>query len=161
MRPAGAAGIRRLCVVDLLRRINSRRGQGSAAVWAAVAQIQATLALAAASTLGTTAAEGHAWADVAGTKHDPQARLIYHDRPIDYDRRDSIEVHLLIVFASLAVSCRIEEATSWRIRKFVRTDTSLPDNQARRRRTRPYPQLTCCPAISTTPRPHPPRSSAH
>jgi transposase len=89
------------------------------------------------------------------TKHDLQARPIYYDRPIDYDRRDSIEVHLLIVFASLAVSCWIEEATSWRMRKFVRTGTSLPDDQARRRRTRPYP------AMSTTPRPHPPRSSAH
>lgn len=43
-------------------------GQDSAAVWAAVAQIHATLALAAASALGTTAAEGRGWADVAGTK---------------------------------------------------------------------------------------------
>jgi hypothetical protein len=43
-------------------------GQQSAGVWAAVAEIHATLALAAASALGTTTAEGHAWADVAGTK---------------------------------------------------------------------------------------------
>jgi hypothetical protein len=43
-------------------------GQDSAAVWAAVAQIHATLALAAASALGTTAAEGRAWANVAGTR---------------------------------------------------------------------------------------------
>jgi predicted trehalose synthase len=43
-------------------------GQDSAAVWAAVAQIHATLALAAASALGTAAAEGRAWADVAGTR---------------------------------------------------------------------------------------------
>ena len=43
-------------------------GQDSAAVWAAVAQIHATLALAAATALGTTAAEGCAWADVAGIK---------------------------------------------------------------------------------------------
>jgi hypothetical protein len=43
-------------------------GQESAAVWAAVAQIHATLALAAATALGTTAVEGRAWADVAGTK---------------------------------------------------------------------------------------------
>ena len=43
-------------------------GQHSAAVWADVAQIHATLALAAATALGTTAAEGRAWADVAGTK---------------------------------------------------------------------------------------------
>ena len=44
-------------------------GQDSAAVWAAVAQIHATLALAAATALGTTAADGHAWTDAAGTKH--------------------------------------------------------------------------------------------
>jgi hypothetical protein len=46
------------------------RGDGpeSAAVWAAVAQVHATLALAAASALRTTAAEGRAWAAVAGTK---------------------------------------------------------------------------------------------
>jgi hypothetical protein len=42
-------------------------GQENAALWAAVAQIHATLALAAATALGT-AAEGRAWADVAGTK---------------------------------------------------------------------------------------------
>jgi hypothetical protein len=43
-------------------------GQDSAAVWAAVAQIHATLTLAAATALGTTAAEGRVWAEVAGTK---------------------------------------------------------------------------------------------
>jgi hypothetical protein len=41
-------------------------GQDSAAVWAAVAQIHATLALAAATALGTTAADGRAWHEVAG-----------------------------------------------------------------------------------------------
>ena len=40
----------------------------SAAVWAAVAQIHAALALAAATALGTTAADGRAWTEVAGTK---------------------------------------------------------------------------------------------
>jgi hypothetical protein len=43
-------------------------GQESAAIWAAVAQIHATLALAAATALGTTASEGRAWADLTGTK---------------------------------------------------------------------------------------------
>ena len=43
-------------------------GQDSAAVWAAVAQVHATLALAAATALATTGAEGRAWADAAGTK---------------------------------------------------------------------------------------------
>jgi hypothetical protein len=42
-------------------------GQQSAAVWAAVAQIHASLALAAATALGTRAADSRAWADVAGT----------------------------------------------------------------------------------------------
>jgi len=42
-------------------------GQHSAAVWAAVAQVHATLALAAATALGTTAADGRAWADAGGT----------------------------------------------------------------------------------------------
>ena len=42
-------------------------GQHSAAVWADVAQIHATLALAAATALGTRAADGLAWAEVAGT----------------------------------------------------------------------------------------------
>jgi hypothetical protein len=39
------------------------QGQDSAAVWAAAAQIHATLALAAANALGTTAADGRAWAE--------------------------------------------------------------------------------------------------
>jgi hypothetical protein len=43
-------------------------GQDSAAVWAAVAEIHATLALAAATALGTTASDGSAWADAAGAK---------------------------------------------------------------------------------------------
>jgi hypothetical protein len=48
-------------------------------------------------------------------KHDLQARPIYHRK------RDSIEAHLTIVFAALAVSRWIENQTSWSIRKFVRT----------------------------------------
>jgi hypothetical protein len=44
-------------------------GQDSAAVRAAVAQIHATLALAAATAVGANAADGRAWADVAGTTH--------------------------------------------------------------------------------------------
>ena len=49
------------------------------------------------------------------SKHDLQARPIYHHK------RDSIEAHLTIVFAALAVSRWIENATGWSIRKFVRT----------------------------------------
>ena len=49
------------------------------------------------------------------SKHDLQARPIYHHL------RDSIEAHLTIVFAALAVSRWIEHRTGWSIRKFVRT----------------------------------------
>jgi hypothetical protein len=48
-------------------------------------------------------------------KSDLQARPIYHRT------RDSIEAHLTIVFAALAVSRWIEAATGWSIRKFVKT----------------------------------------
>jgi hypothetical protein len=49
------------------------------------------------------------------SKSDLQARPVYHRT------RDSIEAHLTIVFAALAISCWIEETTGWSIRKFVRT----------------------------------------
>jgi len=48
-------------------------------------------------------------------KSDLQARPVYHRT------RDSIEAHLTIVLAALAVSRWIEAATGWSIRKFVRT----------------------------------------
>jgi hypothetical protein len=48
-------------------------------------------------------------------KSDLQARPIYHRL------RDSIEAHLTIVFAALAVSRWIEARTGWSIRKFVKT----------------------------------------
>jgi len=49
------------------------------------------------------------------SKHDLQARPIYHRT------RDSIEAHLTVVFAALAVSRWIEARTGWSIKKFVRT----------------------------------------
>jgi hypothetical protein len=49
------------------------------------------------------------------SKHDPQARPIYHHL------RESIEAHLSIVFAAMAVSHYIETQTGWSIKKFVRT----------------------------------------
>lgn len=49
------------------------------------------------------------------SKHDLQARPIYHRT------RDSIEAHLSVVFAALAVSHYVEHQTSWSIKKFVRT----------------------------------------
>jgi hypothetical protein len=48
-------------------------------------------------------------------KSDLQARPIYHHL------RDSIEAHLTIVFAALAVSRWLEHVTGWSIRRFVKT----------------------------------------
>jgi len=42
-------------------------------------------------------------------------------RPIYHRTKDSIEAHLTIVFAALAVSRWIEDTTSWSIKKFVKT----------------------------------------
>ncbi len=55
------------------------------------------------------------------SKHDLRARPIYHHK------RESIEAHLTIVFAALAVTRLIEDRTGWSIKKFVRA--------ARRQRT--------------------------
>jgi hypothetical protein len=49
------------------------------------------------------------------SKHDLQARPIYHHK------RESIEAHLTIVLAALAVSHWIERQTGWSIKKFVHT----------------------------------------
>ena len=49
------------------------------------------------------------------SKHDLQARPIYAHT------RDSIEAHLTIVFAALAIGRWIEATTGWSIKKFVRT----------------------------------------
>jgi hypothetical protein len=49
------------------------------------------------------------------SKHDLRARPIYRHK------RASIEAHLTIVFAALAVSRWIEDRTGWSIKKFVRT----------------------------------------
>jgi hypothetical protein len=48
-------------------------------------------------------------------KSDLRARPIYHRK------RDSIEAHLTVVFAALAVTRFIEDRTGWPIRKAVRT----------------------------------------
>jgi Transposase DDE domain len=49
------------------------------------------------------------------SKHDLAARPIYHHK------RESIEAHLSIVFAALAVGRLVEDRTDWSIRKFVQT----------------------------------------
>jgi hypothetical protein len=71
-------------------------------------------------------------------------------RPVYHRKRDSIEAHLTVVFAALAVSRWIEARTGWSIRKFVRT--------ARRYRTsrsrpvgRPSPPPALSPTISARP----------
>ena len=49
------------------------------------------------------------------SKHDLRARPVYHHK------HESIEAHLAVVFAALAISYRIEVRTGWTIKKFVRT----------------------------------------
>jgi len=49
------------------------------------------------------------------SKHDLQARPIYHHK------RESIDAHLTIVFAAMALTHWIEHRTGWSIKKFVRT----------------------------------------
>jgi transposase len=49
------------------------------------------------------------------SKHDLRARPIYHHK------RESIDAHLTIIFAALAVTRLIEARTGWSIKKFVRT----------------------------------------
>ncbi len=49
------------------------------------------------------------------SKHDLQARPIYHHK------RESIDAHLTIVFAVMALTHWIEHRTGWSIKKFVRT----------------------------------------
>ena len=57
----------------------------------------------------------HIEASFRMSKHDLAARPIYHHK------RESIEAHLSIVFAALAVGRLVEERTGWSIRRFVRT----------------------------------------
>jgi transposase len=49
------------------------------------------------------------------SKHDLRARPIYHHK------RESIEAHLAVVFAALAVTHDIEHKTGWSIKRFVQT----------------------------------------
>jgi transposase len=49
------------------------------------------------------------------SKHDLKARPIYHHK------RESIDAHLTIVFAALAIARWIEDTTDWSTKRFVRT----------------------------------------
>ena len=66
------------------------------------------------------------------SKHDLQARPVYHHK------RESIDAHLTIVFAALAVSHWIEAQTGWSIKKFVRTDPPLPHRSNQGRPANPH-----------------------
>jgi hypothetical protein len=49
------------------------------------------------------------------SEHDLRAKPIYHHK------RESVEANLTIVFAALAVTRFVENATGWSIKRFVRT----------------------------------------
>ncbi len=78
------------------------------------------------------------------SKHDLQARPIYHHL------RDSIEAHLSIVVAAMAVSHYIEHQTGWSIKKFVRTARRYRTVKIRPA-TRPSPPPTRYPTTSAPP----------
>ena len=77
-------------------------------------------------------------------KSDLQARPIYHRT------RDSIEAHLTIVFAALAVSRWIENTSGWSIRKFVKTARRCHTIEVQAGTT-PSPPPTPSPANSAKP----------
>ena len=47
-------------------------------------------------------------------------------RPIFHRTRDSIEAHLTIVFAAIAVSRWIEDTTGWSVKKFIKSVRRYP-----------------------------------
>ena len=77
-------------------------------------------------------------------KSDLQARPVYHRT------RDSIEAHLTIVLAALAVSRWIEAATGWTIRRFVKTARRYRTIQIQAGNT-PSPPQTRYPMTSAPP----------
>ena len=58
------------------------------------------------------------------SKHDLQATPVYHHI------RESVEAHLSVAVAALAVSHWTEYQTGWGIKKFVRTATPSPKSAA-------------------------------
>ena len=82
------------------------------------------------------------------SKHDLRARPIYHHK------RESIEAHLSIVFAALAITQLIEDRTGWSVKKYHPHSPPLPHRpdphrQADRHRRRPTPTRP-----TRRPRPH-------
>ena len=79
-------------------------------------------------------------------KSDLQGRPIYHHL------RDSIDAHLTIVFAALAVSRWIEQQTGWSIRKFSRQPAAAAPSKSRPATTPsplPTPSRTTSAQLST------------
>jgi hypothetical protein len=70
-------------------------------------------------------------------------------RPIYHRSRESIEAHLTIVFAALAISRWIEDTTTWSIKKFVKTPAATAPPTSRPATT-PSPRSR----PTTDPRPH-------
>jgi hypothetical protein len=84
--------------------------------------------------------------------HDLQARPIYHHQ------RDSIDAHLTIVFAALAVSLWIEDRTGWSIRLHGdRTDRGTLDSRLLARVWVSRWRLSSECSLTTTPAARPPR----
>ena len=81
------------------------------------------------------------------SKHDLAARPIYHHS------RASIDAHLTIVFAALAISRFVEEATGWSIRKFVRTTRRYRPSTSASAHTCSPPKIRY-PTTSARPSPH-------
>jgi hypothetical protein len=74
--------------------------------------------------------------------------------------RDSIEAHMTIVFAALAVSHWVKNQTGWSIKKFVRTARRYRIVQIRAgRQLSPLP--TPYPTTSATPSPKSPATVSH
>ena len=78
------------------------------------------------------------------SKHGLQARPIYHHI------RESIEAHLSIVVAALAVSPWVEHQTGWSIKKFVRTALRYRTVKIKALALRYSPPPTLYPTTSAT-----------
>jgi len=73
-----------------------------------------------------------------------QARALYHRK------RNSIQAHLTIVLAALAVSLWIETTTDWSIKTSVRSAAATAPSPLRRVRHR-HRRRSLCPATSRKP----------
>jgi hypothetical protein len=73
------------------------------------------------------------------SKHDLRARPIHHHK------RESIEAHLTIVFAALAISRWLEDRTRWSVKKFVRTARRHRTVTVRVSESTGFPATACSP----------------